>query len=154
MLTLDKMKENLEKEVASIEYDADCKEICNNYSEENLFFYETGNRMGGEYGIFFFKKNGINRIVSLNETNEWLIKHFPIAMSLEYKSDVDYKNEKYKYFFTGFGGKLYIDKRIYDDFYKKIKMLADKCKISFSEDNYHEVFIHTYWITIAKDILK
>ena len=46
--------------------------------------------------------------------DDLLYKHFPITMNLEFKYETNYENEKYNHIITGFGGKLYIDKRIYD----------------------------------------
>ena len=75
-------------------------------------------------------------------------------MNLEYKYETDYENEKYNYIFTGFGGKLYIDKKIYNDYYKNAKELSDKLNIPFENDNFNEHFIHGYWLTIAREMFK
>ena len=75
-------------------------------------------------------------------------------MNLESKYETDYENEKYNHIFTGFGGKLYIDKKIYDDYYNKAKELSDKLNIPFENDNFNEHFIHGYWLTIAREMFK
>lgn len=154
MLHMDDIIENLEKEQEHIEYEYDLNDICNEYNEDNLLLYETGNRMSGSGGVFFLRKNEKNRIIYVDESNDLLYKHFPIAMNLESKYEHDYENEKYNHIFTGFGGKLYIDKKIYDDFYNKAKELADKLNMPFENDTFNEHFIHGYWLTIAREMFK
>lgn len=61
MLHMDDIIENLEKEQEHIEYEYDLNDICNEYNEDNLLLYETGNRMSGAGGVFFLKK--MKRIV-------------------------------------------------------------------------------------------
>ena len=75
-------------------------------------------------------------------------------MNLEYKHDNNYENEKYNYIFTGFGGKLYIDKRIYDEYYKNAKELANKYNMPFENNTFNEQFIHGYWLTIAREMFR
>lgn len=154
MLYMDDILKNLEKEQEYIEYEYDLNDICNKYNEDDLMIYETGNRLGGTGGIFFLRKDGKNKIIYVDEEDDLLYKHFPIAMNLEYKFEENYKNEKYNHIFTGFGGKLYIDKKIYDDYYKKAKELSDKYNMPFENNNFHEPFIHGYWLTIAREMLK
>lgn len=154
MLHMDDIIENLEKEQEHIEYEYDLNDICNEYNEDNLLLYETGNRMSGSGGVFFLRKNEKNRIIYVDESNDLLYKHFPIAMNLESKYEHDYENEKYNHIFTGFGGKLYIDKKIYDDFYNKAKELSDKLNMPFENDTFNEHFIHGYWLTIAREMFK
>ena len=57
--------ENMEKEQKIIEYDYDLNDICKKYKEEDLLLYETCNRMSGTGGIFFFRKDGKNKIIYL-----------------------------------------------------------------------------------------
>ena len=154
MLYMEDIVNNHEKELSSIEYDYNLKDICNEYKEDDLILYETGNRMSGVGGIFFFRKDGKNRIIFVDEIDDLLYKYFPIAMNLEYKFDNSFENEKYNYFFTGFGGKLYIDKRIYDDFYKNTKELFDKYEIPIENYTPDELFMHGYWLTIAREMFK
>jgi len=154
MITFDDMIKNLRKEQEHIDYEPNLKEICEKYSEDNLLFYETGNRMSGPGGLFLLRKDNISKIIYVDEEDELLYEHFPIAMNLDYKYDTDYDNEKYNHVFTGFGGKLFIDKKIYDDFYNKADELVHKYEM-MADDNYiDENFMHSYWITIANDILK
>lgn len=154
MLYLDDIIKNLEKEQEYIEYEYDLNDICNEYNESDLMLYETGNRMSGAGGVFFLRKDGKNKIIYIDEEDDLLYKYFPIAMNLESKYETDYENEKYNHIFTGFGGKLYIDKKIYDDYYNKAKELSDKLNIQFENDNFNEHFIHGYWLTIAREMFK
>ena len=154
MLNTEDIIRNLEKEQEYVDYKCNLNDICKKYNEDDLMFYETGNRMGGAGGIFFLRKDGKNKIIFVDEVDNLLYKHFPIAMNLEYKYESNYENEKYNYIFTGFGGKLYIDKRIYDDFYKRAKELSDKYKMSYDNDTFNEQFMHGYWLTIARKMLK
>ena len=154
MLYLDEIIKNQEKEQESIDYEYELKDICEEYTEENLLLYETGNRMGGPGGIFFLRKNDKNRIIYVDEEDELLYEHFPIAMNLYSKYESNYENDKYNYIFTGFGGKLYIDKKIYEEFYNKAKTMSDEYEMPFDNDTFDEHFIHGYWLTIAKNILK
>ena len=119
MLSLDEIFQNMEKEQEYIEYEYDLKDICNEYSEDDLLY-----------------------------------KHFPIVMNLESKYETNYENEKYNYIYTGFGGKLYIDKKIYNEYYKKVKELSDKYDMPYEYDTFDEHFIHSYWITVARDMFK
>lgn len=151
---LDDMIKNLEKEQKIIEYDYNLDDICKEYNEDDLLLYETGNRMSGAGGIFFLRKDGKNRIIYVDEKDELLYKHFPIAMNLEYNFKNDYENKKYNHIFTGFGGKLYIDKRIYDEYYKKVKELSDKLNAPYENNTFDEQFIHGYWLTIARDMFE
>ena len=154
MLYMDDIIDNLKKEQEYIEYEYDLNDICNKYNEDDLLLYETGNRMSGKGGIFFIRKDGKNKIIYVDEENELLYKYFPIAMNLEYKHDNNYENEKYNYIFTGFGGKLYIDKRIYDKYYKNAKELSDKYNMPFENNTFNEQFIHGYWLTIAREMFR
>ena len=154
MLSLDEIIQNIEKEQEYIEYEYDLKDICNEYSEDDLILYETGNRMGGPGGIFFLRKDGKNKIIFVDEEDDLLYKHFPIVMNLESKYETNYENEKYNYIYTGFGGKLYIDKKIYNEYYKKVKELSDKYDMPYEYDTFDEHFIHSYWITVARDMFK
>lgn len=145
---------NLEKEQNHTEYEYNLNDICNEYNEDNLLLYETGNRMRGNGGIFFLRKDGKNKIIYVDEVNDLLYKHFPIAMNLESKHDTNYENEKYNHIFTGFGGKLYIDKKIYNDYYNNAKELSNKLNIPFENNTLNEQFIHSYWLTIAREMFK
>lgn len=100
--------------------------------------------MSGTGGIFFLRKDGKNEIIYVDEKNELLFKNFPIAMNLEYNHENDNENEKYSHIFFGFGGKLYIDKKIYEEYYKKAKKLSDKYNMPFENDTFDENFIHCY----------
>lgn len=148
MLHVNEILNNLEKEQEYIEYEYDLRDICKEYSEDNLMLYETCNRMSGPGGIFFLRKEGKNRIIYVDEENDLLYKHFPIAMNLESK------NDKYNYISTGFGGKLYIDKKIYDDYYKRAKEFSDKYSMPFENNTFNEHFIHGYWLTIARNMFS
>ena len=154
MLYLDDIIKNLEKEQEYIEYEYDLNDICNEYNESDLMLYETGNRMSGAGGVFFLRKDGKNKIIYIDEEDDLLYKYFPIAMNLESKYETDYENEKYNYIFTGFGGKLYIDKKIYNDYYKNAKELSDKYNMPFENDTFDEHFIHGYWLTIAREMFN
>lgn len=154
MLHLDDIIKNLKQEQEYIEYDYELNDICNKYNEDDLLLYETGNRMGGTGGVFFLRKEGKNKIIYVDEVNDLLYKHFPIAMNLENKYETDYENEKYNHIFTGFGGKLYIDKKIYDEYYKNARELSDKLNAQFENNTLDENFIHGYWLTIARNMFK
>ena len=154
MLYVNKIIQNLEQEQKYIEYKYNLKDICNEYNEDDLLLYETGNRMSGLGGIFFLRKNGKNKIIYVDEEDDLLYKHFPIAMNLEHKYEDNYENEKYNHIFTGFGGKLYIDKKIYNDYYKNAKELSNKYNIPFENNTFNEHFIHGYWLTIARELFK
>ena len=154
MLNIDEIIKNLENEQEYIEYNYDLSDICKNYSEDNLLFYETGNRMSGPGGIFFLRKDGKNKIIFVDEKDDLLYKNFPIAMNLESKYDNDYENEKYNYIYTGFGGKLYIDKSIYDNYYMNVKELSDNYNMPFENNTFNEHFIHGYWLTVARNMFK
>lgn len=154
MLSMYDIVQNMEKEQKIIEYDYDLNDICKKYKEEDLLLYETGNRMSGAGGIFFLRKDGKNEIIYVDEKDELLFKNFPIAMNLEYNHENDYENEKYSHIFSGFGGKLYIDKKIYEEYYKKAKELSDKYNMPFENDTFDENFLHGYWLTIARGMFK
>ena len=111
--------ENLKKEWEHIEEDYDVNDICNEYCEDDLLLYETGNRMSGAGGVFFLRKDGKNRIIYVDEENDLLYKNFPIAMNLESKYEDDFKNEKYNHIFTGFGGK---------QIFEKLNLTLEDCK--------------------------
>ncbi len=150
MLTQYDLIDNLEKEQEYIESEYNIENICKEYSEPNLLFYETGNRMSGLGGILFLRKDNINRIIYIDEENDLLYKTFPIAMNLTYKDNLD--NNKYNYINTGFGGKLFIDKSIYNIFYNNIKSLQDKNNLGI-DNTLNEQLVHAYWLTIARDML-
>ena len=154
MISQNEIIENIKKEQENIDFDYDLNEICKEYTEEDLYFYETGNRIGGAGGIFFLRKNGKNKIIYVDEVDDLLYKYFPIAMNLEKKYETDYENDKYNYIFTGFGGKLFIDKKIYEEFYKNTKELSDQYEMPFENDTFNEHFIYGYWLTIARDMFK
>ena len=63
-------------------------------------------------------------------------------------------DDKYNCIFTGFGGKLFIDKKIYEEFYKNAKELSDQYEMPFENDTFNEHFIYGYWLTIARDMFK
>lgn len=110
--------------------------------------------MSGTGGVFFLRKDGKNKIIYVDEENDLLYKYFSIAMNLESKHEIDYENEKYYHIFTGFGGKLYVDKKIYDNYYKNAKELSDKYNMPFENDTFNEHFIYGYWLTIAREMFK
>ena len=56
MLYPDDIIKNMEKEQEYIEYEYDLNDICNEYNEDDLLLYETGNIMSGAGGIFFLRK--------------------------------------------------------------------------------------------------
>ena len=82
------------------------------------------------------------------------IRIFQFAMNLESKYDNDYENEKYNYIYTGFGGKLYIDKSIYDNYDMNVKELSDNYNMPFENNTFNEHFFHGYWLTVARDMFK
>ena len=124
MITMTELIENGEREKATIEYEYDIEKVCKEYTEDNL--YESGNRMGGLGGIIIIYKNENYRILFIDEENELLFKTFPEALNMEEKLFLEgidkYKSKKYEWYFTGFGGKLYIDRRILKQYKMQYQM--------------------------------
>lgn len=159
MITMTELIENLEKEIESVEYEYDLKEVCKEYNEEDLYYYESGNRMSGLGGIIILYKNNKYRVLRIDEEDELLYKTFPIAMNMEFelfKRDYDekYQNEKYTWYFTGFGGKLFIDRRVFEDFKKVLYSFLDNVELPVENDYPNEQVLHSYWITFAKKVFN
>ena len=122
------MNKNLEKECTSIHY-VKQSYVLEKYTEENLLFFESGNRMN-ENSIFLFKKD--------NEIELCIVEDF----------------EEYKFYETGFGGMLYVKNAYYERFDDELTKVAKENKIEFYDNQPTVTFVHGYWITIAKKILQ
>ena len=159
MITLYDCEDNILKEKESIEYEYDLKKVCEEYTEDNLLFYQSGNRMGGLGGIIILYKDNKYRILYIDEENELLFKEFPIAMNMEMELfdrhyDLNYKNEKYEWYDTGFGGKLYVDRKIFDDFKNALYSFFEKAGEPIENNYPTEYIMYGYWLTIAKSVLN
>ncbi len=158
MITMTELIENGEREKATIEYEYDIEKVCKEYTEDNLYFYESGNRMGGLGGIIILYKNENYRILFIDEENELLFKTFPEALNMEEKLFLEgidkYKSKKYEWYFTGFGGKLYIDRRILKQYKNEMKLLFERLEMPIKKNYPDEQILHAFWITLAKRVLN
>ena len=149
MLTLFDLGDNLRNEYANTPNVLQ-KDIRKKYTEDNLMFVMTGNRMNGYICTYAFVKNGRIEVCS-DETFEDFSDVFPISWSIDYSENKD--NSKYALYWCGWGSILYVDKRVNKEFLDELIKQAKEYEIPFRDGLPAEHFIFAYWLTIAKKII-
>ena len=149
MLDLSDYIKNVKKESTQIQY-VEESYVIEKYSEEDLLFFETSNRMSDTY-LWLFKKNNKIDIFIIEETSKQIVKKFSMLDNIDiYKSEV---SNNYDFYECGFGGLLCVRKTISEIFNKELNRMAKENEIIYFNGKPDEMFIHAYWITIAKKIL-
>lgn len=150
MLTFSDINKNLEKECESIHY-VEQPYVLEKYTEENLLFFESGNRMN-ENSIFLFKKDNEIELCIVEDFDNKLCDAFPMLIESDITSNKFSK--EYEFYETGFGGVLYVKNAYYKHFNDELTRVAKENNIEFYDNQPAEIFVHCYWITTAKEILQ
>ena len=151
MVSLFDCEENLKNELENTK-EIKLNEVKDKYTESDLMFVLTGNRMSGDAFTMMFYKNNEIEICTAEEVNDDFVNLFPITYSTNYNANKS--NDKYEFYECGFGSILYVDKKINTKFYTELVRLAKINEVDFYNDLPNETFIYSYWITIAKNIFK
>ncbi len=149
MLTFSDINKNLEKECASIHY-VEQSYVLEKYTEENLLFFESGNRMN-DNSIFLFKKDDQIELCIVENFDNNLCDAFPMLI----ESDLIFNKfgKEYNFYETGFGGILYVKNAYYERFNDELTKVAKENKIEFYDKQPADIFVHGYWITAAKKVI-
>ena len=105
MLTFSDINKNLEKECESIHY-VEQSYVLEKYTEENLLFFESGNRMN-ENSIFLFSKDNQIELYIVEDLDSKLYDAFPMLLETDLISSKFGK--EYKFYETGFIGNIFIE---------------------------------------------
>ena len=149
MLTFSDINKNLEKECESIHY-VEQSYVLEKYTEENLLFFESGNRIN-ENSIFLFKKDDQIELCIVEDFDNKLCDAFPMLIESDITSNKFSKD--YKFYETGFGGVLCVKNIYYESFNNELTRVAKENKMDFHDDQPADIFVHGYWITAAKKVI-
>jgi hypothetical protein len=149
MLTTTDFLENFEKECESIHY-VEQSYVLEKYTEENLLFFESGNRMN-ENSIFLFHKDDQIELCIVEDFDSKLCDAFPMLLETDLISSKF--DKEYKFYETGFGGILYVKNAYYERFNNELTKIAKENKIDFYDGQPADTFVHGYWITAAKKVI-
>ena len=149
MLTLSDYVKNLEKECESIQ-NVKQAYVLEKYTEDNLLFLETGNRMN-DTNLFLFKKDDQIELCIIEDLDIKIYNAFPIVFDIE--SLYNRSSKEYKFYETGFGGLLCVKNSCYEKFNNELIKLAKENEVEFYDNYPNDNFIHGYWISVAKKII-
>ena len=150
MLTLSDYAKNIDKEYDAIQL-VKQSYILENYNESDLLFVETYNRMMESY-IFLFNKNNKIELFVIEDMNEDIGEKFPIVNDVNIFLLRESKN--YDLYEAGFGGLLCVKKSINKEFKKELYKMAKEYNVEFFNGILNVNFVHCFWITIARNIIK
>ena len=150
MLSLTDFVDNLENECKSIHY-VKQSYVLEKYTEDDLCFFESENSMN-DNNLFLFKKDDEIELCVIEDFDRNLCDKFPILLNPE--SFFNRSSTEYKFYETGFGGVLCVKNLYYEIFNTELTKVAKENKMDFHDDQPSDMFVHGYWITIAKKILQ
>ena len=125
------------------------EKIRDKYTEKDIMFAEFSGRMG-DFVLLLFYKDGKYELCDFDDIHEDFSDVFPITFSFNDKI----AKKKYAIYDCGFGCYLCVDKIFDKQFNDELKNESKKSGFDFVNDIPFELFVHSYWLTIAKNVLN